>query len=67
MNKKGYELTYKEMIENINDIAGVRIICQLKDDIFKIRNLIEKVPGINIEEKKTMLIIQKKVDIPVII
>ena len=52
MNKKGYELTYKEMIENINDIAGVRIICQLKDDIFKIRNLIEKVPGINIEEEK---------------
>ena len=41
MNKKGYDLTYKEMIENINDIAGVRIICQLKDDIFKIRNLIE--------------------------
>ena len=52
MNKKGYELTYKEMIENINDIAGVRIICQLKDDIFKIRNLIEKVPGINIEQEK---------------
>ncbi len=52
MNKKGYDLTYKEMIENINDIAGVRIICQLKDDIFKIRNLIEKVPGINIEQEK---------------
>ena len=52
MNKNGYELTYKEMIENINDIAGVRIICQLKDDIFKIRNLIEKVPGINIEQEK---------------
>ena len=52
MNKKGYELTYKEMIGNINDIAGVRIICQLKDDIFKIRNLIEKIPGINIEEEK---------------
>ena len=52
MNKKGYELTYKEMIGNINDIAGVRIISQLKDDIFKIRNLIEKIPGINIEEEK---------------
>ena len=52
MNKKGCELTYKEMIENINDIAGVRIICQLKDDIFKIRNLIEKIPGVNIEKEK---------------
>ena len=52
MNKKGYELTYKEMIENINDIAGVRIICQLKDDIFKIRNLIEELPGMHIEKQK---------------
>ena len=52
MKKKGCELTYKEMIENINDIAGIRVICQLKDDIFKIRNLIEKLPGIQIEEEK---------------
>lgn len=52
MKKKGYELTYKEMIENINDIAGIRVICQLKDDIFKIRNLIEKIPGIHIEKEK---------------
>ena len=52
MNKKGYELTYKEMIENINDIAGVRIVCQLKDYIFKIRNLLEKIPGLIIEKEK---------------
>ena len=52
MKKKGYELTYKEMIENINDIAGIRIICQLKDDIFKIRDLIEEIPGIYIEKEK---------------
>lgn len=52
MKKKGNELTYKEMIHNINDIAGVRIVCQLKDDIFKIRNLVEKIPGINIEKEK---------------
>ena len=52
MNKKGYELTYKEMIENINDIAGVRIICPLKKDIFSIRNLVKKLPGINIITEK---------------
>ena len=52
MKKKGCELTYKEMIENINDIAGIRIVCQLKDDIFKIRNLIEEIPGIQIEKEK---------------
>ena len=52
MKKKGCELTYKEMIENINDIAGIRVICQLKDDIFKIRNLIEEIPGIYVEKEK---------------
>ena len=52
MEQKQCKLTYKEMIENINDIAGVRIICQLKDDIFKIRNLIEELPGIQIEKEK---------------
>ena len=52
MKKKGYELTYKEMIEKINDIAGVRIICQLKDGIFKIRELIEKIPGVVIDKEK---------------
>ena len=52
MRKKGYELTYKEMIEKVNDIAGVRIVCQLKDDIFKIRTLIKEIPGIHIEKEK---------------
>ncbi len=52
MTKKGCKLTYKEMIENINDIAGIRIICQLKEDIFKIRNLIKKIPGIETEKEK---------------
>mgnify|MGYP001054092213 CR=1 FL=1 len=52
MQDKGVKLTYKEMIEKINDIAGVRIICQLKDDIFKIRELIEKIPGVVIDKEK---------------
>ena len=52
MTKKGYDLTYKEMIENINDIAGIRVVCQLKDDIFKIRNLIENTPGLIVEKEK---------------
>lgn len=52
MKKKGCELTYKEMIENINDIAGVRVICPLKKDIYSIRNVIEKLPGLNILNEK---------------
>ena len=52
MKKKKCKLTYKEMIKNINDIAGVRIICPLKKDIFSTRNLIVKIPNINVLKEK---------------
>ena len=52
MKNKELELTYNQMIENINDIAGIRIICQLKKDIFAIKNLIEKLPGVHILKEK---------------
>ncbi len=52
MEKKQCDFTYKEMIENINDIAGIRIICQLKRDIFSIRDLIAKLPNIHILKQK---------------
>ena len=52
MKKRNLELNYHEMIENINDIAGVRIICPLKKDISSIRNLVQKLPGINIITEK---------------
>ena len=52
MEQKQCKLTYKEMIENINDIAGVRVICPLKKDIYSIRNVIEKLPGLNILNEK---------------
>ena len=34
MKNKECKLTYKEMIENINDIAGIRIVCSLKKRYF---------------------------------
>jgi len=52
MKDKNCELTYKEMINNINDIAGVRVICPLKKDIFSIRNLISNLPGIQLVKEK---------------
>ena len=52
MQDKGLNYTYKNMIKNINDIAGIRIICPLKDDIYTIRNLIANIPGIKIVKEK---------------
>ena len=60
MQDKGYELTYQMMIENINDIAGIRVICPLKKDIFSVRNLVEKLPGISLLKEKDYVTNPKK-------
>lgn len=52
MQKKKLGISYENMIENINDIAGMRIICSYKDDIYKIRNLIRKQKDIKIIKEK---------------
>ena len=44
MNNKKCDITYKEMIDKINDVAGIRVICPIKKDIFTLRNLIVEVP-----------------------
>ena len=41
MKKKNYDLNYKNLISNVNDIAGVRIVCPFKDDIVKVKNVLE--------------------------
>ena len=52
MTKKECKLTYRDMIENINDIAGLRIICPLQKDIYSIKNLLQNVPGIETIKEK---------------
>lgn len=60
MKNKELKYTYKEMIRNINDIAGIRIICPLKENIYTIRNLISNLPGIKILKEKDYVIKPKK-------
>ena len=52
MEKKKYEKTYANLIEKINDVAGLRVVCNIKDDIFFIRDLIKQVPGLHIIKEK---------------
>ena len=60
MKKKKCELTYKEMIEYINDIAGIRVITPLKKDIYTVRNLIEQIPGLNVLKEKDYIVKPKE-------
>ena len=40
LKRNGYESTIDNMIEYINDIAGIRIICSFTSDIYRIANMI---------------------------
>lgn len=60
MKKKNYDLNYKELIENINDVAGIRIVCPFKTDIFRIRDMIERDSLIEILEIKDYVHTPKK-------
>lgn len=60
MKDKELECTYKNMVENINDIAGIRVICPLKKDVFSIKNMIQKLPGIKTIKEKDYITNPKK-------
>ncbi|MFE7083983.1 GTP pyrophosphokinase family protein [Priestia megaterium] len=50
--KKGLSPSFKEMKENIRDIAGVRITCSFIEDIYKVCDLIESQHDITVIEIK---------------
>lgn len=60
MERRKYKKTYSNLIENINDIAGIRIVCSLKDDIFFIKDLIKQLPYINVLKEKDYVTNPKK-------
>lgn len=60
MKGRGLNLTYQNMIENINDIAGIRVICPLKKDVFFVRDLLRKIPGIRVLKEKDYINNPKK-------
>lgn len=60
MQNKDCDMTYQSMIENINDIAGIRVICPLKKDIFTVKNLISNFSGINVIKEKDYVTYPKK-------
>lgn len=42
LKKNGYESTIQNMVEHVNDIAGIRVICSFTSDIYQIADMIRK-------------------------
>ncbi len=60
MKRKNYELTYQNLIENINDIAGVRIICPFKANVFEVVDIIREFEDCRIIKEKDYITTPKK-------
>lgn len=60
MKRKQYDLNYKNLIENVEDIAGIRVVCPFKNDVFKVVKVIEENPNLEILQKKDYITKPKK-------
>ncbi len=52
LKRYGYETSIKNMIEYINDIAGIRIICSFTSDIYRIAEMIAEQKDISVVSVK---------------
>ena len=42
LERKGYPVTVESIRENLNDVAGVRVICSFPDDIYRLASLLTR-------------------------
>lgn len=60
LERKKCKLTYENMFEKINDIAGIRIVCNFKSDVYKLVEIIEGFQDIRILNRKDFMKKPKK-------
>lgn len=60
MTRKGYDLTYQNLVEHINDIAGVRIVCPFKTNVFEVVDIIREFEECRIIKEKDYITNPKK-------
>ena len=60
MEHKGYELTWYNAIEKINDLIGIRIVCNNLNDIYDLSNLIKNDGRFRIIKEKDYILNPKE-------
>lgn len=55
LERKDLEPTYENMFEKIDDIAGIRIVCNFKSDVYKLVDIISSFQDVRLLEKKDYL------------
>ncbi len=52
LEKKNVPVTFDSMIKNIDDIAGVRVVCPYISDIYNVRDILLRQPDIKLIQEK---------------
>jgi putative GTP pyrophosphokinase len=52
LKRNGFEISVQSARENLNDIAGIRVVCCYIDDIYKIAELLLKQKDVTLVKKK---------------
>jgi len=52
MERKGYELSVDSIEENLNDVAGIRVICSFEEDVYTLAEALLRQDDITLIRKK---------------
>ena len=59
MKRRGYPLTVEEIERQLNDIAGIQVICSFLDDIYTLADMLAGQDDIRLLEKKDYIVSPK--------
>lgn len=58
--KKGYEVSFENALEKLNDIVGVRLVCLYSDDVYQIAELLKRQKDFTLIKEKDYIKNPKK-------
>lgn len=60
LEKKGLELTTTNIVRNLDDVAGIRVICSFVDDIFNVAKMLTSQDDVTLIETKNYIAFPKE-------
>lgn len=52
LERKGYEISYEQAVQRLNDLAGVRIVCSFRDEVYQVAEYLIEHPQLTIIKTK---------------
>ena len=52
LKRKGFDVSLQSVMENLNDVAGIRVICSFVDDIYAVAEMLTKQDDVTLIEVK---------------